>query len=208
MFFNVQTINRHRLQTDGKGVTTLVALKGCPLRCRYCINQDLLSTDRNKVMSPEELWQYLSIDYCYFLATGGGVTFGGGESLLYAKEIISFTKIIPTGVTINVETSLNVDLPDEVFDLLTEKVDRFIVDIKTLDAKTYFDYTGRDNALTNMNLERFISRGLQNKVHIRIPVIPDFKTKEKALEEEKFFQGKGFNDTEVFDYVIRDYMKL
>ena len=31
-------INRHRLATDGKGVTTLVAFSGCPLRCKYCLN--------------------------------------------------------------------------------------------------------------------------------------------------------------------------
>ncbi|MCB6973223.1 carboxypeptidase-like regulatory domain-containing protein [Butyricimonas sp. DFI.6.44] len=31
-------IERHRLQTDGEGVSTLVAFHGCPLRCRYCLN--------------------------------------------------------------------------------------------------------------------------------------------------------------------------
>ncbi len=32
-------IARHRLSTDGDGVTTLIAFPGCPLRCRYCLNQ-------------------------------------------------------------------------------------------------------------------------------------------------------------------------
>ena len=31
-------ISRHRLSTDGEGVTTLVAFHGCPLRCKYCLN--------------------------------------------------------------------------------------------------------------------------------------------------------------------------
>lgn len=31
-------IARHRLPTDGDGVTTLVAFHGCPLRCRHCLN--------------------------------------------------------------------------------------------------------------------------------------------------------------------------
>ena len=31
-------IGRHRLTTDGEGVTTLVAFNGCPLRCKYCLN--------------------------------------------------------------------------------------------------------------------------------------------------------------------------
>lgn len=29
---------RHRIQTDGEGVTTLAAFHGCPLHCRYCLN--------------------------------------------------------------------------------------------------------------------------------------------------------------------------
>ena len=35
-------IARHRLVTDGEGVTTLVAFHGCPLRCRYCLNPQTL----------------------------------------------------------------------------------------------------------------------------------------------------------------------
>lgn len=29
---------RHRLDSDGQGVTTLVGFHGCPLRCRCCLN--------------------------------------------------------------------------------------------------------------------------------------------------------------------------
>lgn len=32
-------IARHRRQSKGDGVTTLIAFPGCPLRCRYCLNQ-------------------------------------------------------------------------------------------------------------------------------------------------------------------------
>lgn len=31
-------ISRLRMGTDGKGITTLVAMMGCPLKCRYCLN--------------------------------------------------------------------------------------------------------------------------------------------------------------------------
>ena len=30
------------MKTDGRGITTLVALAGCPLACPYCINGELL----------------------------------------------------------------------------------------------------------------------------------------------------------------------
>lgn len=39
------SINRHRIETDGRGITTLVAFYGCPLRCKYCLNPKCFSTD-------------------------------------------------------------------------------------------------------------------------------------------------------------------
>ena len=43
-------ISRHRLATDGKGVTTLVAFHGCPLRCKYCLNPQSLQ--------PAGIWKH------------------------------------------------------------------------------------------------------------------------------------------------------
>ena len=34
----VFAIERHRITTDGVGVTTLVGAYGCPLQCKYCLN--------------------------------------------------------------------------------------------------------------------------------------------------------------------------
>ena len=39
-------IARHRLQTDGQGVSTLVAFHGCPLHCKYCLNPQSLDRGR------------------------------------------------------------------------------------------------------------------------------------------------------------------
>ena len=37
---------RHRLLTDGDGVTTLVAFHNCPLRCKYCLNPQAFGDDK------------------------------------------------------------------------------------------------------------------------------------------------------------------
>lgn len=59
--FQVMEINRHRMRTDGKGVTALVALAGCPLSCPYCINAELLKDQRRIVeMSPGEFAERLA----------------------------------------------------------------------------------------------------------------------------------------------------
>jgi pyruvate formate lyase activating enzyme len=71
-------IARHRLSTDGDGVTTLVAFHGCPLHCHYCLNpQSLGDGSRFREYSPEELYAETRVDELYFMATNGGVTFGG-----------------------------------------------------------------------------------------------------------------------------------
>ena len=44
VIFPLLALSRLRMGTDGKGVTTLIAGAGCPLRCRWCINKTLLAS--------------------------------------------------------------------------------------------------------------------------------------------------------------------
>ncbi len=205
--FKVQVINRHRLNRDGKGVTTLVGLLGCPLRCKYCINKDVLSLDKYTTYTPEKLVEQIMIDYCYFVATGGGVTFGGGESLLYAEAILEFKKLLPEFVELNVETCLNVKLSDDILSALADNVNHFIIDIKAVDEVLYESYTGvRPTYLWN-NLKAFAKLNIQDKCRIRIPVIPEYKDKLKVNEEEKEIRQLGFKNIDIFPYILREYMK-
>ena len=76
-------ISRHRLSTDGEGVTTLVAFHGCPLRCKYCLNpQSLYSEGIWKNYDCEQLYEEVRQDELYFLATHGGIT-SEVENLVY-----------------------------------------------------------------------------------------------------------------------------
>ena len=72
--FKILVLDRHRMNTDGKVVTTLVVLSGCPLKCEYCINKRLLTDVKSDIVTPEELLNMIIIDYCYFCATGGGIS--------------------------------------------------------------------------------------------------------------------------------------
>lgn len=83
-------ISRHRLTTDGEGVTTLVAFSGCPLRCKYCLNKTSWDEAKGRDYTPEILFEEVKIDQLYFLATHGGVTFGGGEPLQQVEFIKTF----------------------------------------------------------------------------------------------------------------------
>ena len=209
--FTVQAINRHRLTVDGKGVTTLVGLFGCPLKCKYCLNMDILSTKRARRLSPEKLWEELSIDYCYYVASGGGITFGGGESLLHSKAIMDFIDILPEGVSVNLETSLNVPLGADMFLGVIGKVlatgGQLIIDTKALDSELYKKYTGLGNDGVQRKLSLIVENGYASQCMIRVPIIPDFKDKNQAEIEAEYYRNMGFEDIDVFEYIIKDYMK-
>ena len=101
-------LSRLRMGTDGTGVTTLIAGAGCPLRCRWCINEKLLREAPAENVTAAELLGSVKIDDLYFRATGGGVCFGGGESLLHAVFIRRFRELCPDEWAISAETSLAV----------------------------------------------------------------------------------------------------
>ncbi len=200
----VVSLNRHRLKTDGVGVTTLVASYGCPLACKYCINKRVLDPSilsKCVNMTPEQLYDKLKIDDLYFIATGGGVTFGGGESLLYADFIAAFREVCGDKWQITVETSLNV--PTENLYTILPVADAFIVDIKDMNPEIYKAYTGRDNNRVIENLKILIKEKSPEQIRIRVPKIPEFNTKEDLESSVQILQEMGFTDIEVFPYIIR-----
>lgn len=200
--FKLITLNRHRFATDGNGITTLVALAGCPLKCEYCINNSVLKNGKIKEFTEKELIADILIDYCYFIATGGGVTFGGGEPLLQSEMIIKFIDILPPGIKVNIETSLNTD--NEFIEDLINKVDTLIVDIKSMSSVLYKKYTGINNENTLKWLKFIVDNNLQHKCIIRIPSIPNYTTKSDIEESIKIIGEMGFSNIDTFDYVIMD----
>ena len=77
--FPLAFISRLRMATDGAGVTALVGAQGCPLQCRMCLNPKAMRpADKAGVswVTPDELCGLVRQDDLYYLATGGGVTFG------------------------------------------------------------------------------------------------------------------------------------
>lgn len=186
---------------DGAGVTTLVAGAGCPLKCRWCINKDLLQHGTVEHISPEDLLGRVKIDDLYFRATGGGITFGGGEPLLHAAFISSFRKICPPEWRINAETSLQV--PGESVKLASEAVDTFIVDCKDMDEERYRRYTGASCAQMSDNLRLLLETVGPDRILVRVPHIPHYNTVRDQSANAALLRSMGFEQLDLFDYVIR-----
>ncbi|EGC87092.1 radical SAM domain protein [Prevotella denticola CRIS 18C-A] len=194
-------VNRHRLATDGEGVTTLVAFHGCPLRCRYCLNPQCLQVDGVwRRLTPGELYSEVEIDDLYFIATGGGICFGGGEPLLYPDFIRTFSKLMNPEWKLTVETSLNVPL--ENIKTIAALVQMWYIDIKDFSPTIYNAYTGKDNTQVIRNLVWLAANGYADKVILRLPLIPDYNTEEDRLLSQQRLEALGFAHFDKFTYLV------
>ena len=193
-------ICRHRLTTDGQGVTTLVAFHGCPLRCKYCLNGQCLQPEGVwRWMTVQEMLDELMVDDLYFKATNGGVTFGGGEPLLRFNEIADFCKRRPLEWRIYVETSLNVHL--QALETVAPYIDHYYIDVKDMNPDIYRCYTSQDNGRVLANLRWLANHVAPEKVTIRLPHIPNYNSQSDIARSQEQLQSMGFNDFDCFEYI-------
>ena len=195
-------INRHRLTTDGEGVTTLVAFHGCPLRCEYCLNAQCLQADGVWCrLTPGELYSEVEIDDLYFMATGGGICFGGGEPLLRSDFIKAFAEIMNPEWKLTIETSLNVPL--ENVKAIASLVQMWYVDIKDMNPDIYKAYGCKENKQVVSNLQWLAVNGYADKVIIRLPLIPEYNTDEDRQRSQQQLEEMGFTNFDKFNYIVR-----
>ena len=195
-------INRHRLTTDGEGVTTLVGFHGCPLHCEYCLNAQCLQADGVWCrLTPGELYSEVEIDDLYFVATGGGICFGGGEPLLRSEFIKAFAEIMNPEWKLTIETSLNV--PFENVKAIASLVQMWYVDIKDMNPDIYKAYGCKENKQVVSNLQWLAANGYADKVIIRLPLIPEYNTDEDRQRSQQQLAEMGFTNFDKFNYIVR-----
>ncbi len=138
--------------------------------------------------TPRELFEVLCADAMYYRATGGGVTFSGGECMLYPDYLAEVAALCrEAGISVAVDTAGCV--PYEDFEKVLPYTDLFLYDIKCLDPLLHRDATGQDNALILANLERLCRTGKQ--ILIRTPVIEGFNAGEEAERVTAFCAARG-----------------
>ena len=194
---------------DVPGIRTTVFFKGCPLRCVWCHNPECMKKEPQEMFYPEkcigcgmckdgcfsgarvicgremtaeEIFAQIIEDRTYYFGDGG-VTFSGGEPLMYAeviKELIR--KCRGEQIHTAIETSLV--LFDEQ---LLGSLNLVMADFKIFDSEKHRKYTGVSNEAIKENFRRLDK--LQVPFIVRTPVIP------------------GVNDTVQDIAAIRDYIK-
>lgn len=201
--FPLAFFDRLRMATDGAGVTALVGAFGCPLECRMCINPQTWHEREDgkpsfERVTPEALYERVKIDNLYYLATGGGITFGGGEPLLHAEFIAAFRALCPKEWRIYAESCLHI--PQALIPTAASVVDWFFIDIKDMDPAVYKAYTGRDNALVKENLSLLLRLVGPDRITVRVPHIPGFNTDAHVEASVAELTAMGVTHLDVFTY--------
>jgi len=198
-------IARHRIPIDGDGVTTLVTFNHCPLKCAYCLNPQC-EDENPKQYTPEELMDIVKVDNLYFLATGGGVTFGGGEPCLRSEFIEAFKALANQQPDteqwrLTIETSIAV--AQHHIERLIPIIDQWIIDVKDMHPDIYERYTKLPIDRMLNNLQLLEERGLQDRCLIRVPLIPYYNTPEQQAESCEMLRKMGFQHFDVFNYRVK-----
>lgn len=211
MYGDIMRISRFRMASDGTGVSTLVAFWGCPLHCKYCINDQCHDRGykypevERGAYTPQELVEIVSKDDLYFKITGGGIVFGGGEPLVQAAFIHEVCELTDPKWVKRIETSLYAHWKDIRF--LTDDIDEWIIDIKDMNREIYKAYTGKSNRSVIQNLKKLIERVPPERIWIRVPHIPWINKDEDVERSIEELRKMGFDHIEEFGYEFSQFVK-
>lgn len=194
--FDIQRYSIH----DGHGIRTIVFLKGCVLRCRWCCNpesqeykiQTMMVQGKPKTIgrdvTVEEIMQEVEKDRAYYRRSGGGLTLSGGESLCqpeFARDLLRAAK--EAGITTAMESMACAKW--EVIESILPYLDQYLMDIKHINPEKHKEFTGRSNELMLENARKVAASGM-TELSIRVPVIPTFNDTPEEIRDIAWFADK------------------
>ena len=187
--FDIQRYSIH----DGHGIRTIVFLKGCVLRCKWCCNpesqqyaiQTMMVQGKPKTIgrdvTVEEVMREVEKDSAYYRRSGGGLTLSGGESLCqpqFAKDLLRAAK--EAGISTAMESMACAKY--EVIESILPYLDQYLMDIKHMNPKKHEAFTGRSNELMLENARKVAASGM-TELSIRVPVIPTFNDTPEEIRD-------------------------
>lgn len=185
--FDIQRYSIH----DGYGIRTIVFLKGCVLRCRWCCNPESQHYQIETMMSEgkaqtigqdvtvEEVMETVLKDRVYYRRSGGGLTLSGGESLCQPEFAVSLLRAAKeSGINTALE-STGCAKYSTISEVLPH-LDQYLLDIKHMDPQKHQEFTGKTNELILENAVKIAGSGM-TELSIRVPVIPTFNDTPKEI---------------------------
>ncbi len=187
--FDIQRYSIH----DGNGIRTIVFLKGCVLRCRWCCNPESQEYDIQTMMvqgqpkiigrdvTVKEVMETVEKDRQYYWRTGGGLTLSGGESLCQPEFATALLRAAQdSGISTAMESMGCAKW--ETIEQLLPYLDQYLLDIKHMNPRKHQEFTGRSNELMIENAMKIAKSGM-TELSIRVPVIPGFNDTEEEIRQ-------------------------
>ena len=204
--FDIQRFSVH----DGPGVRTIVFLKGCLLRCKWCCNPESQSYEIQQMetggkvktvgedITAREVLEIVEKDRIYYRRSGGGLTLSGGESLTQPEFALALLKgAKEMGISTAIETTSCAEY--NVIEKLLPYIDTYLMDIKHTNPDKHKEFTGRDNSLILANAKRLAKDA--KKLIIRVPVIPTFNdTPEEIYAIASYAKEIGVEELHLLPY--------
>lgn len=204
--FDIQRFSVH----DGPGIRTIVFLKGCFLRCRWCCNpegqefaiQEMTMNGKTKVVGKnvtvEEVLDIVERDRIYYGRSGGGITLSGGECLGqidFARDLLRGAK--ERGLTTAIESTGFTSWSN--IEQLIPYLDTFLMDIKHMNSQKHKEFTRQPNELILENAKK-IAQNFK-KLIIRTPIIPTFNdTVDEVREIARYAKSIGVDEMHILPY--------
>ena len=205
--FDIQRYSIH----DGGGIRTIVFLKGCPLRCKWCCNPEgqhynvekMTLGGKEKIVGQDvtvgEIIDIVERDRIYYRRSGGGITLSGGESLTQPDFAVALLKTAKErGINTAMESTGFADF--SVISRYLPYLDLYLMDIKHMNSAKHKEFTSQPNELILENAKKITDAG--TRLIVRTPVIPTFNaTKEEIGEIAKFASSlKGVTQMHMLPY--------
>lgn len=171
---------------DGPGLRFVIFLEGCPLRCVYCHNRDMLDLKDYQVMTAKQLLDKVK-DYKPYFGKEGGVTISGGDPVYQPHFVLNFLKLAKKEkISVALDTSLFTS--KKVIDQLFPYVDIFMTSLKHFDNELHRCLTGVPNTVILKN-QKYLAKkiGTAKKGHkprlwFRYVVLPGYTDTKKNLD--------------------------
>lgn len=206
--FDIQRYSIH----DGPGIRTIVFLKGCVMRCKWCCNPESQSFDIEKMLvdgkekiigqdiTAGEVMEIVLKDSAYYRRSGGGLTLSGGESTAqpeFAYALLALAK--QKGINTAMESMGCAKY--ETIEKILPVLDTYLLDIKHTNPEKHKAFCGRDNILMLENARKIAESKMTNLV-IRVPVIPTFNDTVEEIQSIARFADKlpGVNKIHLLPY--------
>ncbi len=173
-------------------------------RCGRCVDACFYDARKmiGEIFSINQLMSIIFADKSFYDESGGGITFSGGEPLLYHQEIREIALLCrEEGIHTAIETAASVDW--KIIESLMDCIDLFFVDLKHINERIHEEQTGQG---LNIILENIIKLGKHHdNVILRIPVVPGVNHDKRSMHEMLDFVAAK---TEITDVELLPFHKL